>query len=73
VEVSVVGGNTTVLTPSTSRAGSCSLRVTVPIFIVKQFNLQAGDELVWDIRAEGNELVIVVRPKKRMGTVEGKK
>jgi|BEDMetMinimDraft_2_1075160.scaffolds.fasta_scaffold01933_3 SpoVT / AbrB like domain. len=53
----------TVLTKATAK--SCSLRTTVPIGIVKQFNLSEGDELSWEIRAEGGELIIAVRPKKK--------
>ena len=30
--------------------------------IVKQFNLLEGDKLSWEIRAEGGELIIVVKP-----------
>ncbi len=32
--------------------------------IVKQFNLSEGDRLNWKIKAEGGELIIVVRPLK---------
>ena len=50
------------LTKATSK--SKSLRTTVPISIVKQFNLSEGDMLNWEIRAEGGELIIVVKPLK---------
>jgi len=52
----------TVLTKATSK--SKSLRTTVPTGIVKQFNLSEGDRLNWEIRAEGGELIIVVKPLK---------
>ena len=52
----------TVLTKATSK--SKSLRTTVPTGIVKQFNLSEGDRLNWKIRAEGGELIIVVKPLK---------
>jgi len=55
-------GEITVLTKATSK--SKSLRTTIPMGIVKQFNLSEGDKLNWEIRAEGSELVIVVRPLK---------
>ena len=55
-------GEITVLTKATSK--SKSLRITIPMGIVKQFNLSEGDKLNWEIRAEGSELVIVVRPLK---------
>jgi antitoxin component of MazEF toxin-antitoxin module len=32
--------------------------------IVKQFNLSEGDELSWEIRAEGGELIIVVKVRR---------
>lgn len=55
-------GEITTLTKATSK--SKSLRTTVPIGIVKQFNLSEGDKLIWEVRAEGGELVIVVKPLK---------
>ncbi|WP_202617278.1 AbrB/MazE/SpoVT family DNA-binding domain-containing protein [Candidatus Methanodesulfokora washburnensis] len=55
-------GDITVLTRATSE--SRSLRATVPIGIVKQFNLSEGDKLNWEIRAEGGDLIIVVKPLK---------
>lgn len=55
-------GEITVLTRATSK--SKSLRTTIPIGIVKQFNLSEGDKLNWEIKAEGGELIIVVRPLK---------
>ena len=45
---------------------SKSLRTTIPIGIVKQFNLSEGDRLNWEIRAEGGELIIVVKPLKNI-------
>lgn len=53
-------GETTVITRATSK--SKSLRTTIPMGIVKQFNLLEGDKLSWEIRAEGGELIIVVKP-----------
>ncbi|WP_083773991.1 AbrB/MazE/SpoVT family DNA-binding domain-containing protein [Acidilobus saccharovorans] len=57
-------GEITVLTKATSK--SKSLRTTVPAGIVRQFNLSEGDKLNWEIRAEGKELVIVVRPLRKV-------
>jgi bifunctional DNA-binding transcriptional regulator/antitoxin component of YhaV-PrlF toxin-antitoxin module len=56
-------GEVTVLTKATSK--SRSLRTTVPMGIVKQFNLSEGDKLSWEIRAERGELIIVVKPLKK--------
>ena len=55
-------GEITVLTKATSRGRS--LRTTIPMGIVKQFNRLEGDKLNWEIRAEGGELIIVVKPLK---------
>ena len=39
-----------------------SLRTTIPMFIVKQWELKAGDKLDWSLEARGkNEIVIVVK------------
>ena len=54
---------TTKLTKATTK--SKSLRTTIPMGIVKQFNLSEGGEIDWEIRAEEGELIIVVRPVKR--------
>ena len=44
---------------------SYSLRTTVPSGIVKQFDLKEGDDIRWEIKAVGNELVVVVTPEKK--------
>ena len=50
------------ITRATSK--SKSLRTTIPMGIVKQFNISEGDKLDWEIRAENGELVIIVKPIK---------
>ena len=55
-------GEVTTLTPATTR--STSMRATVPMSIIKQFNLKAGDKLSWKLKAENGELLIIVRPIK---------
>jgi antitoxin component of MazEF toxin-antitoxin module len=57
-------GEITVLTKATSK--SKSLRTTIPMSIVKQFNLSEQDELNWEIKAEHNALIIVVKPLKKV-------
>jgi len=59
----------TALTKATAKSNS--LRTTIPIGIVKQFNLLEGDKLNWEIRAEGGELIIVVKPLKERKSVRG--
>lgn len=56
-------GELTTLSVATS--GKESLRTTVPISILKQFKLEAGDKLDWGLEAKNNELIIVVKPVKR--------
>jgi len=55
-------GGVTVVTKATSK--SKSLRTTIPMGIVKQFNLFEGDKLNWEIKAEDGELIIVIKPLK---------
>lgn len=55
-------GITTTL--SLAKTKSISLRTTVPMSIVKQFNLKAGDKLSWKLKIENDDLVILVRPVK---------
>ncbi|MBC7334507.1 MAG: AbrB family transcriptional regulator [Actinobacteria bacterium] len=56
-------GEHTVLTRAASKSNS--LRTTVPIFIVKQFDLSEGDMLEWELHVINGELVIIARPVKR--------
>ena len=55
-------GVVTTLTPATTR--STSMRATVPMSIIRQFNLKARDKLSWRLKVEDGELVIIVRPIK---------
>ncbi len=52
------------LTKATSK--SKSLRTTIPVGIVRQFNLSEGDKINWEIRAEDKELIIVIRPMRKV-------
>ena len=38
------------------------MRTTVPMSIVKQFDLKEGDKIRWEFRAKGNDIEIVVVP-----------
>jgi hypothetical protein len=53
-------GEVTVLANATSK--SQSLRTTVPIGIIRQLGLKEGDKLLWELRPESNQLVVVVSP-----------
>ena len=55
-------GEVTVITKATTKGRS--LRTTIPIGIVRQFNLSEGDKLNWENRAENGDLIIVVKPLK---------
>lgn len=56
-------GETTVLSGATST--SKSLRATVPIGIVRQFGLQEGDAINWQLTVQNGEMVIVAKPIKK--------
>ena len=55
---------TTILNLATSNRAS--LRTTVPMSIVKQFNLKSGDMLEWIFEVKNNEIIIVVKPVKQV-------
>jgi hypothetical protein len=55
-------GETTKLTLAKTK--SESLRTTVPMSIVRQFTLKAGDRIGWKIDVKNGELIIIVRPIK---------
>jgi len=53
-------GKKTVLTPASK--GSETLRTTVPVNIVRQFNLKAKDNLDWSLKVEDGKMVIAIKP-----------
>ena len=55
-------GEETILTHASTRGNS--LRTTVPIGVARQLGLKEGDRLRWEIQAEDNNLVILVKPIK---------
>jgi antitoxin component of MazEF toxin-antitoxin module len=56
-------GELTTLSVATS--GKESLRTTVPMSIVKQFKLKAGDKLDWNFEVKNGELALVINPVKQ--------
>jgi hypothetical protein len=46
-------------------ADTLSLRTPIPMFIVKQWRLKAGEKLDWSLEARKNEISIVVRKIER--------
>jgi bifunctional DNA-binding transcriptional regulator/antitoxin component of YhaV-PrlF toxin-antitoxin module len=58
----MVCGERTVLIKANSQ--SYSLRTTVPTGITKQFDLKAGDTVLWEIKPspDGKSLMIVIAP-----------
>ncbi len=55
-------GEITTVVAATSK--SASLRTTIPMSVVKQFDLNVGDKLDWSFEAKGGELTVVVRAVK---------
>jgi bifunctional DNA-binding transcriptional regulator/antitoxin component of YhaV-PrlF toxin-antitoxin module len=53
---------TTTLTLATAK--KTSLRTTVPMSIVKQFNLKQGDKLEWAFEVKDGNLIVIVKPIK---------
>lgn len=53
-------GELTTLSVATS--GKESLRTTVPMSIIKQFKLKAGDKLDWNFEVKNGELSLTVKP-----------
>jgi bifunctional DNA-binding transcriptional regulator/antitoxin component of YhaV-PrlF toxin-antitoxin module len=60
-------GEITTLTKAATR--TTSLRTTVPASIARQFNLENKDKLEWSLRAENGDMIIIVKPIKKL---EGK-
>jgi hypothetical protein len=55
-------GEQTTLTVATT--GKESLRTTVPMSIVRNFKLKAGDKLDWNFDVKDGKMIIVVQPIK---------
>lgn len=55
-------GEMTRITKATNKSNS--LRTTIPIGIVRQFNLSIGEKLNWEIKARNGDLIIIVTPIK---------
>ena len=53
-------GEVTSLTKASGRGES--LRTTVPMSIVRQFDLKEGDKISWVLRSNGDSIEIVVTP-----------
>ncbi len=56
-------GETTILTQAAPK--KASLRTTVPMSVVRQFDLKPGDMLEWFFEAKGGEMFLIVRPTKK--------
>lgn len=50
---------------SLTSTGTGSLRTTVPSWIVKQFNMSTGDKIEWELKVEGETMIIRVCPEGR--------
>lgn len=44
--------------------GSNSLRTTIPMWIVKQFDLESGSKIKWGLKVEDNRMTITVDPQE---------
>jgi bifunctional DNA-binding transcriptional regulator/antitoxin component of YhaV-PrlF toxin-antitoxin module len=58
----MVNGQITTLTRANNT--SKSLRTTVPMGIIKQFDLKEGDKLSWRLDVKNGKMVIVIEPVK---------
>ena len=50
---------------SLTSTGTGSLRTTVPSWIVKQFDMSTGDKIEWELKVEGEIMIIRVCPEGR--------
>jgi len=59
----MAGVNSTTALVSTGR-NSNSLRTTIPMWIVNQFDLEAGNLIEWSLKVEDNRMTITVNPQE---------
>ncbi len=60
----MVNGQETTLTKA--NVSSNSLRTTVPMGIIKQFDLKEGDKLSWKIEIKDGKLAVIIEPLKEV-------
>lgn len=58
----VMGFKTTITKASTI---TNSLRTTVPAAIINQFNLECGDILEWELKADNGKISICINPRRK--------
>jgi antitoxin component of MazEF toxin-antitoxin module len=58
-------GEVTTLTKASNRGDS--LRTTIPMSIVRQFDLKEGDKIQWEFRSNGKKIEIIVSPTRIRG------
>jgi len=61
-----MGEITTLTIAATKKA---SLRTTVPMSIVKQFDLHAGDKLDWSFEVNDGKLALIINPIKKINRI----
>jgi hypothetical protein len=69
VDVSINMGEITTLALNSPK--KASLRTTIPMFIVKQWGLNAGDKLDWSLEARSDEIVILIKKATKSGKKKG--
>ena len=59
----MAGVNSTTALVSTG-GNSNSLRTTIPMWIVNQFGLEAGNMIEWSLKVEDNRMTITINPQE---------
>jgi len=49
---------------NTATTTSKSLRTTIPISIVRHFNLKDKDRIGWEIKAKDDKIIVEIKPLK---------
>lgn len=60
--VNVMGRNVVTTTLHAASSKTSSLRTTVPMWIINQFGLKAGDDVKWKLHVKDGEMIVIMAP-----------
>lgn len=60
--VNVMGRNVVTTTLHAASSKTSSLRTTVPMWVINQFGLKAGDGVNWKLHVQDGKMIVIMSP-----------
>ena len=60
--VNVMGRNVVTTTLHAASSKTSSLRTTVPMWVINQFGLKAGDGVNWKLHVQDGRMIVIMSP-----------